>query len=88
MKETRDNERRIFIITDILFLYSSCENKPDSFPVVISPLVSLNNIINVTINITEENIMENRKTENRNNERVIVELGEKSRREIRLKLCA
>ena len=62
------------------------KTKPDSFPVVSSPLVSLNNIINVTINITEENIM--RRVENRNNERVIVELGEKSRREIRLKLCA
>jgi hypothetical protein len=71
------------------------KTKPDSFPVVISPLVSLNNVINVIINITEENIMENRKTENRNNERVIVvsqfenlTISEKSRREIRLKLCA
>ena len=54
------------------------KTKPDSFSVVISPLVSLNNVINVTINITEENIMKNRETENRNNERVIVELGEKS----------
>ena len=33
---------------------SRVKTKPDSFPVVISPLVSLNNVINVTINITEK----------------------------------